>query len=226
MVESSASTSTRPRLSFSLLNLLLGSALLVAVISHVVASRELNTLKSEVRRLRSELGYLEIKDPKKCYVTSVPQLEQGLYLFRVYLPPGHAYSRRYSVKSKTQYGESSMGGSSSISESGELTFRAKIYRDESGDMQLVISGAGSQSRSRFGAETAIGSSSTSSTAATPPSNETREIEPGLPIELLTLEVDKSDDSKIRDSIKFWLEDASHPLPNPHPSAGGLEGNKK
>lgn len=226
MVESTATSNTRPRLSFSLLNLLLGSALPVAVISHVVASRELNLLKSEVRRLRTELGYLDIKDPKKCYVTSVPQLEQGLYLFRVYLPPGHGYSRRYSVKSKTQFGESIMGGSSSISESGELTFRAKIYRDESGEMQFAVSGSGSQSRSRFGPETAIGSASTSSTAATPPSNETREIAPGLPIELLTLEVEKSEDNKIRDSIKIWLEDASHPLANPHAATGGPSGDKK
>ncbi len=125
MDETTSSPPARPNLSFSLLNLLLGSALLVTVISHVVASRELNQVKTEVRRLRTELGYLDIKDPKKCYVTNVPQMEQGSYLFRGYLPPGHAYSRRYSVKSNTQYGESNLGGSSSISESGELTIRAK-----------------------------------------------------------------------------------------------------
>ncbi len=81
-------------------------------------------------------------------------------------------------------------------------------------MRISISGTGSNSNSRFGADTAIASPSTSSTAATPASNESTEIKPGSPIELLTLKVEKSGDPNTRDEIKIWLEDANQSLTLP------------
>jgi hypothetical protein len=63
----------------------MASALLVTVISHLVASRDLGNVRAEIKRLRGEMGYLEIKDPKKCYVVYVPQMKQREYLYRLYL---------------------------------------------------------------------------------------------------------------------------------------------
>jgi hypothetical protein len=210
MEDSKPAVKSNNRFAFSLLNLFLGSALFVAVLSHVVASRELHQIKAEVKKLRTELGYLDIRDPKKCYVTYVPQLEEGAYLFRIYLPPGHGYSRKYSVESKSKNGESKVGGVGSISESGELTIRAKFYRDEAGATRLTISGSGSTSNFNCALDSALASSSRGSTTATAPSNETKEIEPGDPIELLSMTVEKSGEPEIRDTIKLWLEDSSAP----------------
>jgi len=194
-----------PRLSFSLLNLLLGSALLVAVISHVVASRELNQLKAQVRKLRNELGYLEIADPSKCYARNVPQLEDQSYLFRIYLPPGKRYELRNKLVSKTPFGLANSQGGGTIAESGELTVRCKLYRNEAGDIHISIQGPGMGAEKRIGGNSAFSVASKSIVAQTPPSDESKEYDPNAPIPLLTLKATSSDAPNVSDDFTLWLQ---------------------
>lgn len=213
MQDSQPTVNQKSPFSFSLLNFLLGTALLVAVISHVVASRQLNQVNAEVRKLRAELGFLNIEDPKKGYVIYVPQLEQNSYLFRIYLPPGHSYSRRFDLESKTQHGVSSNGGSGTIGESGEMTLLVKIFKNEAGEIQLAMQGLGSGSSMRFAKDSAIAAMSHSTRASTAPSKESKAFELGERVELLSLEVVKVGEPPAKDILKIWLEDTSAPPAN-------------
>jgi hypothetical protein len=80
----------RPRISLFaafLLTTIVGMAMVVAL-----QWREIGPLRTEVRRLRSELGYLTIDDPKRACAVSVPSFEDDTRKWRIYLPVGGQYS--------------------------------------------------------------------------------------------------------------------------------------
>lgn len=86
----------RPRVS--LLNLLLLTTS-VALAVGLYRSREDNArlealfgpLQAENKRLRAEQGTLTIEDPKKIHAIRIADPRDGVWSFRVYLPPGHDY---------------------------------------------------------------------------------------------------------------------------------------
>jgi hypothetical protein len=80
----------RPRISLHsalLLMTVVGLALVVAKMW-----QEVGPLRSEVRRLRTEQGHLNIDDPSKAYVIKGVSYEENAWVWRIYLPPGNGYS--------------------------------------------------------------------------------------------------------------------------------------
>jgi hypothetical protein len=80
----------RPRISL-LTALLLMTVVCMAIVI-VQLWREVAPLRAEVRRLRSETGFLSIDDPKKAYAITVPTFEEDTWKWRIYLPPGQRYT--------------------------------------------------------------------------------------------------------------------------------------
>jgi hypothetical protein len=83
----------RPR--FSLLNLLVMVSVMGLLLLVIQQWREVEPLRQEVRRLRTELGYLVIEDPTKVYAIraqSIEAIEPNTWRWRLYLPPGGKYS--------------------------------------------------------------------------------------------------------------------------------------
>lgn len=80
----------RPRVSLLtafLLTTIVGLSLAVVLLWY-----EVEPLRQEVRRLRTEFGYLSIDDPTKAYGIAVPTSEENTWRWRVYLPPGNKYT--------------------------------------------------------------------------------------------------------------------------------------
>jgi hypothetical protein len=208
--------SAKPRYTFSLLNLLLGSALLVAVISHVVASRELGQLRSDVKRIRNEMGYLEITDRSKCYVNSFHQLEPGRYVFHIYLPPGHRYVRKYSITETLKGSDHTQTFASPITESGEFTLQVIVFRDRAGAPQVRMRGLGDDGLFPLGMNSAFAAPSNFSEKV--PSFSNLEIRRGDPFRLLTLHALKEGTANHRSIFHLWLEEEvpKTGLPNTSP----------
>jgi hypothetical protein len=83
------------RPQFSLLNLLLLVTLIGLLLLVIQQWREVEPLRQEVRRLRTELGYLVIEDPTKVHAIraqSIEAIEPNTWRWRLYLPPGETYS--------------------------------------------------------------------------------------------------------------------------------------
>jgi hypothetical protein len=81
---SAAPVSKRPRWSFSLLSLLLATGLLLAVISHVRTSRQLEDY-------RAKSDALEIESPQRIHVRRMNHTNLTLWRWRVFLPEGQRY---------------------------------------------------------------------------------------------------------------------------------------
>jgi hypothetical protein len=204
MEDSKPALSSNSRIAFSLLNLLLGSALLVAVISHIVASRELGQLRSDVKRMRDEMGYLEITDRSKCYVNSFDQLEPGRYIFHVYLPPGHRYVRKYSLTETLNGRDDAQTFASPITESGEFTLQVNVFRDRAGEPQVRMHGLGDDGLFPLGVNSPFAAPSNFSEKV--PSFYNSEIRRGDPIRLLTLHALKEGAANHRSIFHLWLEE--------------------
>jgi hypothetical protein len=84
---------TPPRLPprFSLLNLLLLTALVATSLTTALLWREVGPLRAEVYNLRQETGQLTVVDPTKIYVTAIQTLDEDTWRWRVYLPKGVDY---------------------------------------------------------------------------------------------------------------------------------------
>jgi len=129
----------RPRLSLLtalLLTTIVGLAIVVAQLW-----REVEPLRIDVRRLRTEVGNLTVEDPAKACIIAVPTSEVDTWRWRVYLPPGNQYELcEYSghLPKPSPHGDNSWYdavrkdgvGSSSISTalSGEITIESKIFK--------------------------------------------------------------------------------------------------
>src|SRR4051812_48010133 len=79
----------RPRLSLLTALLLMTIIGLATVV--VLQWREVGPLRAEKRRMRSELGYLNIDDPTKAYAIQLNTVGDEPWKWRVYLPPGGKY---------------------------------------------------------------------------------------------------------------------------------------
>ncbi len=82
------------RVRFTLRELILMTALLCTVVSHVRTSYELQGLRQEARRLRDELGYLTIEDDAKVHAIALTP-EQSYtakrWRWRLHLPSGQRF---------------------------------------------------------------------------------------------------------------------------------------
>jgi hypothetical protein len=133
-------TRLRPRIS--LLTAFLLTTIVGLVIAVALFSREIGPLRTEVRRLRSEIGYLSIDDPNRACAVSVPTFEDDTWKWRIYLPvggqysicsrsghlpsrPGHSGNSWFDEVQKAGSGMSSMG----TSLHGELLLEGRLIKE-------------------------------------------------------------------------------------------------
>lgn len=84
-----------PRARFSILTLLLLTAIVALTITVVLFYRELEPLRSELKKLREETGQLTIVDPSKIHAIRLPTEDDEPRRYRIYLPPGATYNFNY-----------------------------------------------------------------------------------------------------------------------------------
>jgi hypothetical protein len=76
---------------FSLGQMFVVVTLVACVIALVTMQRQLARLQVENARYRRELGYLDITDPSKLYAVGLPQTEDWLWQWRLYMPKDGQY---------------------------------------------------------------------------------------------------------------------------------------
>jgi hypothetical protein len=132
----------RRRIRFSLRGLLVGTALLCAVVSHVLTSVALRQSRQEARLLRDELGYLTISDPDMLHAIALAP-EEGYaskrWRWRLHFPPGRKFRVCYKF---TEIPDEGISGDEyeffSNDVGGESTLSASAVRDPSGGWKLVL----------------------------------------------------------------------------------------
>src|SRR3954470_7646684 len=80
------------RWTFSLRTMLLVGVVIVLAISHITTTGRLHQATKENRKLRAELGYLEITDQSQIHAIQVPSVESMFWKWRLHLPAGRQYS--------------------------------------------------------------------------------------------------------------------------------------
>lgn len=130
----------KKRFQFSLLSLLCIVIALGATMGFVFSRWETNRLLVENRKLREELGVLNIDDPTKYYARSLPVNDTMHWRWRIYFPK----HRQYMIKVQTaQIGEEgfrlSSGSSFSVEvDKGEYTFEAEARQGKPGWADIHI----------------------------------------------------------------------------------------
>jgi hypothetical protein len=66
-------------------------------VSHLRTSYQLYRAEQDLAKLRRENGFLDISNPAKIHVVTVPVLDQGVVRWRVYVPLGPSYALRMQV---------------------------------------------------------------------------------------------------------------------------------
>ena len=74
---------------FSLLTMMLVTAVVCLGVSHFHTTRQLHQANQELRQLRTEVGSLTIDDSTQVYAVAIPCNEPLTWKWRVYLPPGN-----------------------------------------------------------------------------------------------------------------------------------------
>jgi hypothetical protein len=148
-IESNQNSRTRwrPRLS------LLSSLLLMTIIglAIVVAQlwREVNPLRTDIFRLRQELGYLSIADETKIYAIQVPGPQPDVSRYRIFLPKNRQFmikTRLFNIpgkkpkQSRQEWLASLQGSGMSTSiDSGEQTIDVSVRPDAATKDQWLLS---------------------------------------------------------------------------------------
>jgi hypothetical protein len=128
------SSRRRWRPQFSLLGILMATAIVALSIAAVQLWREQEPLKGEARRLRAETGRLSIDDPGLVYAVAYdrdPILDRSL-TWRFYLPANYKYSLRVVAQSVPEVGflppDDSIGDSRPL-EPGEYVCEASLRKE-------------------------------------------------------------------------------------------------
>lgn len=117
----------RPR--FSLLTLLL--LMTIAAMGIVIWPLwgEVEPLRTEVRRLRNEVGALSVEDETKFHAIAVPTSDEFTWKWRVWIPPGRHYRVFYQGDAIPKAGYPASLGSISLGTSGEQWVEYRIRQD-------------------------------------------------------------------------------------------------
>ena len=136
----------RPRLS------LLTALLLMTIVGIAIVTarlwREVGPLRAQVFQLRSELGYLSVKDENQIYAIQVSGATPGVSRYRVYLPKNRKFqinTRIFTIpgklpKQSRQEWLNSLRGSGSYSpvDSGEFTIDILLQPDPNKKDQWLL----------------------------------------------------------------------------------------
>jgi hypothetical protein len=114
---------------FSLLTLLLLTAIIALSITVAMLYRELLPLREEVTLLRNELGELRVEDVTKLHAIRAETDNELEWKWRIWLPQGARYRLRGSGGSIPEHGYPTSGGAITLREPGEQVIRYTIRRD-------------------------------------------------------------------------------------------------
>jgi hypothetical protein len=224
-----AALPARRRIRFSLRGLILVTALLCAIVSHVLTSVELHQVRREASRLRDELGYLTIGDKDKLHAIALAS-EEGhtarRWRWRLYFPAGRAFRVCYKFSDLPAEGIPNDNYEFFTGAPGELTFSASVVREPAGDWRLVL-GAKSdddpfrQVRTQVIPEAPWLTDSGAMSWSQAGESTTESVGAGEPLVLLRLRQTRqvttpggatgsAVDPKATDGVMIWIEEANQP----------------
>jgi hypothetical protein len=209
-------------LRFSLRGLILVSALVCAVVSHVRTSLELRRTKEEAKLLRNELGYLTITNTDHVHAIAVAADEawaRKQWKWKLHLPEG----RRFDIHCKTTDLPSSDLPSDRVVLSGvtgDLTLSVSAVRSPKGEWQVVQQcDSGANLTSPISNATWL-EKDESATFDQTGKDFTKSVAPGEPLVLLRVRVAKkvpvgggmgvTMDPKPTDGIMVWVKETGGP----------------
>jgi hypothetical protein len=121
--------SRRKGARFSLLTLLLVTAIVALSVTVAMLYRELGPLREEVSRLRNEVGELNVEDPTKLHAIRVETDNELEWKWRIWIPEGASYRLRGDGGPVPKEGYPMTGGTMYLREPGEHVIRYQIRRD-------------------------------------------------------------------------------------------------
>lgn len=221
-----AKTTRKRRMRFSLLALILVTALFCIVLSHVLTSRELYHVRQEAKRLRDELGYLTIADESKLHAIAIAA-EEGYFSkrwrWRIYFPAGREYRVCHKFVDLPTDGIPDDNYEFFSDVAGEMTLAASAVREPDGSWRLVLhynspGGPYSQTRSQVIAGDAWLREDASMSWNQAGAETTDSVEPGEPMVLLRMRRVQSVtlpggaqrqmvDANPTDGLMLWIEEA-------------------
>ena len=77
--------------SYSLISLLLFTAVAALLVSQFVMMRQLAEANAEIDAVRSKYGYIRVDDSSKTYVSRIADNEQDVDSYRIRVPAGSRY---------------------------------------------------------------------------------------------------------------------------------------
>ena len=129
----------KKRIQFSLLSLLCIVVALGAVMGFWFSQQETNRLCAENRKLREELGVLNVDDPTKFYARALPVNDTLHWRWRLYFPAHHGYSIHVETKEIGDTGFFHNSSSSSFEvDKGEYTFEVEARKGKPGWTDIHI----------------------------------------------------------------------------------------
>lgn len=120
---------TKRRARFSLLTLVLVTTIVALAIAVGMLYREVAPLRAEVKRLRAEVGELDVRDKSKIHAIQVPSGSKLEWKWRIWIPEGVSYQMRAVGEDVPQEGFPEFGGTTYLREPGEQVIRYVIERD-------------------------------------------------------------------------------------------------
>lgn len=97
MEHATADQRTSPRIRFSLVSLLLTTAVIAVSISHIQTSRRLAVTQSALTTAQNELGVLTIEDVNDVHAIALPSPGGMQWRWRIQLPKGPTFRLRWAV---------------------------------------------------------------------------------------------------------------------------------
>ena len=207
-MDSPATQASPRRLRYSLLTLLLATAIIALSVTVILLYREVGPLRQEVRKLRDEVGHLSISDPTKLHAIQVNASEELTWKWRLWIPDNGRYRLRCSEGEIPKSGFPSSGITLESFKSGENWIEYRIRSDPKsgkmhGSMRMLGFRAGGDSHDWVSWPRKM-------SAINGVTHKTRLFVPGRNVELIRLRV--SQDAKKMDDIEdpaagfmIWLE---------------------
>jgi hypothetical protein len=118
---------------FSLLNLVLMTTIVALGVTVYLLQQRVAPLEAEVKRLRDEVGELNIQDPSKLHAIQVQTDNQLEWKWRIYVPEGVSYAVRSYGNQIPEDNFPQWGGTMYLREPGEHVLRYVIRYDPEGD---------------------------------------------------------------------------------------------
>ncbi|WP_425399821.1 hypothetical protein [Aeoliella sp.] len=136
MEEDTVPPTRRPR--FSLLTLVLVTTIVALAVAVFLQYQELGPLREENRRLRYEVGELDVEDASQVHVVSVKKAGGYHWQWRIHLPKGHDWWIHLSRHAPKQGLPEKASSLARLGTGGEVTLIAEVLPAENGVRYLYL----------------------------------------------------------------------------------------